>query len=162
MSIALDLDGTITKEDVGALPQDWFDDHEYINRFLKKCTLKPGIEVLEEYEIVPIIITGRIESRRQLTIDWLNKHDIKFKALIMCPDNYYLEDGQIKFTWEKYAQLKLMQHRNHDITMAFDDKLCAVETLNQHGILSFLVKDDLREAVEPAINKYGGRYVRKI
>lgn len=159
MDIAIDLDGTLTKEDVGSLPTEMFADRDYIDLFLENCSPVVGIEVLKKYNIVPLIITGRDEARRQMTINWLNKYNIKFKALIMAPHNYYLKDGEIKFTWEKYAQLKLNQHKNHDILMAFDDKECSVELLNQHGILTFLVQDDLYKVVEDAIKNYGERYV---
>lgn len=161
MIIAMDLDGTLTNEDVGSLPQATYNDKDYINLFLENCTPANGIEVLDDYGIVPLIITGRDNSRRELTTQWLNNHGIKFKALIMAPHNYYLENGQIEFTWEKYSQLKLNQHRNHDIDMAFDDKLCAVKILNEHGILTFLVQNNLRSVVENAMEKYGGRYVRR-
>jgi len=159
MNIAIDLDGTLTKEDVGSLPHNMFDDRDYIDLFLENCTPANGIEVLNEYGIIPLIITGRDEARRELTTAWLNKYNIRFKLLIMAPHNYYLENGQVKFTWEKYSQLKLNQHRNHDICMAFDDKLCAVEVLNRHGILTFLVQNNLREIIENAMNNYGGQYV---
>jgi len=159
MNIAIDLDGTLTKEDVGSLPLNMFDDRDYIDLFLENCTPANGIEVLNEYGIIPLIITGRDEKRRELTTAWLNKHNIRFKSLIMAPHNYYLENGQVNFTWEKYSQLKLNQHRQHDISMAFDDKLCSVEILNQHGILSFLVQNNLREIIENAMNNYGGQYV---
>ncbi len=157
--IAIDLDGTLTKEDVGRLPDEVFNDRDYIDLFLENCTPADGIEVLNEYRIVPLIITGRDEARRESTTAWLNKYNIRFKALIMAPHNYYLEDGQVIFSWEKYSQLKLNQHKNHDIMIAFDDKLCSVEILNEHGILTFQVQDNLREIVEYAIKNYGGQYV---
>jgi len=159
MNIAIDLDGTLTKEDVGSLPPNMFDDRDYIDLFLENCTPATGIEVLNEYGIIPLIITGRDEARRELTTAWLNKYNIRFKSLIMAPHNYYLENGQVNFTWEKYSQLKLNQHRQHDISMAFDDKLCSVEILNQHGILTFLVQNNLREVIKNAMNNYGGQYV---
>lgn len=161
MIIAMDLDGTLTTEDVGSLPENVYNDRDYIDLFLKNCTPAKGIEVLEEYDIVPLVITGRDEERCELTTDWLNEY-IKFKALIMAPHNYYLEDGEVKFTWEKYSQLKLNQHKNHNITMAFDDKQCVVDILNKNGIPTYLVQNNLREVVERTILNHGGQYVRRI
>lgn len=148
MNISIDLDGTLSNESVGQAFGDGMISSSELEKILLSFTPKKGIEVLNEFKINPIIITGRPERLRNATIEWLGQNDIEYSRLIMYPDNLYPAGFEIN----KYVDTKLIYHKINNIELAFDDTKLVVDILNQNGIKTFLIEDDFRKVFEKAWN----------
>lgn len=152
MNIAIDIDGTLSEECSGDL---WIGNAEpnldFLIGIISGYTPKKGVEVLNELDINPILITGRPERLRSATSEWLWRHNILYKKLIMFPDQYYPTGFEINM----YANTKLRYHLEHLIDLSFDDSKTVVDLLNKHGIKAYHVKNDFRKAFEKAMEEHG-------
>ena len=78
---AFDMDGVFC-EDCPIINDD--DGHKYIDWMTKVQPINWNIE----YEI-QFIITGRRETYREQTLDWLSRHGIRVKELVMFPGSFH-------------------------------------------------------------------------
>jgi len=142
MNFTSDLDGTLSNEQIADIIDRW-DDYESQSKELLKFTPKKGVEVLSEYNLSPIIITGRREGLRNATELWLHQNHIPFKELVMMPNE--------PFEWGNYIRFKLDEHRKRDIKFALEDNKLVATVLNNDALPTFLVEDDFSKTLAQAI-----------
>jgi hypothetical protein len=136
--LILDLDGTISDCNhrmhlIEGSKKKW-------NEFFDGCTEDPL--VLPVYDIVNklsedlkvVIITSRPERNRNLTVDWLNKHNIKFENLLMRKNNDFRKSPVIKS-----ELLDLTIDNNFEPVYAFEDRTDCAEMFMSRGVFTFLI-----------------------
>ena len=83
-----------------------------------------------------IICTGRPESYRKITEEWLNSYDVAYDRLYMrSEDMKYDPDYAVK-----QLMLKEIQ-KEHQVYIAVDDRQQVVDMWRRNGILCFQVAD---------------------
>ncbi len=144
VNLGIDLDNTLTNENylIGVEPHQVDDMHNVLCERLLSYTFKRGIDILKDLPHNIIIVTGRMERFRDVTIDWLDANDITFKSLIMCPDDYYSDTWDV----ENYHKYKINAYQNNNIYYVLDDDKKLVEILNSLGIKSECVTDNFKES----------------
>ncbi len=82
-----------------------------------------------EYEV--IIVTGRMDSNdtRDLTIDWLERHDVPYDAFFMRPNGNYDSDYKIKL-----AIYRELIEPVYDVVAVFDDRDQVVSMWREIGL----------------------------
>lgn len=143
--IIVDIDGTISK--VGErlkyllqTPKDWdsfyndcFDDEPVLNMVDLVYNL-----YLQRYKIV--FCTGRRESCRQNTIDWMNKHfepEIsKFSTLLMRHNNDRRHDTEVKPQLLQQANINF-----NDIAFVLEDRNSMVQKWRELGLICLQVAE---------------------
>ena len=95
----------------------------YLNTGNKLEKTKKFINHLKNNNCNIYIITGRNENKREVTENWLKKHNI-------CYDNIIFDD--------KY---KLETCKNLKINYFFDDSLKVVKLLNVNNIKAYLIDE---------------------
>lgn len=107
MKIACDIDGVICN------PLDWVEKYvpgdweEYFSHTLEFRPIKEVITLVNALVFRGdsiILISGRPESNRQPTIQWLRKHSINVKTLFLRKDSDKRPTHEIKLEW--YASIK--------------------------------------------------------
>ena len=100
INIGIDVDGTLTKgkinQDVMALSQS------KVEKIMLDLAPKDGIDILFESNHNKLLITGRPETYRVVTVDWLEMYGIPNNELIMFPNDYYVLNG---YSLSKYIEL---------------------------------------------------------
>ena len=148
INIGIDVDGTLTREIVG---KDILElGPSEAEKAMLNCSPKKGIDILFDDTLLGdnchiYIITGRQESYRCVTAEWLNMYGIPYDKLIMFPDGFYTTNG---YSILKYVNLKLDIHIKKDVRLALDDKEEVIKVFNDSGICACKVEDDFREAFE--------------
>lgn len=98
-NMALDFDGVLCHD----CPPEQDDDGEGYRRFIIQSQPK----YLPRKSIVPLIVTARIEKYRALTMDWLQRHGVTCKNLVMHPASTLAErrrDDIAAYKARHYAQ----------------------------------------------------------
>src|SRR5258708_8494069 len=128
-AIICDLDGTLCLFD-GRGPFEF-------ERLGTDTPSRPVVATLEAfkrdgYEIV--LVSGRFEQYRAMTVDWLQRHRIKHDALYLRPDGDYRKDAEIKpeLFHERIEQ-------QYDVVLALDDRNQSVACWRSLGIACFQV-----------------------
>ena len=130
--VVFDIDGVLADvrhrlHYVERKPKDW---HAFFAGMADDPPLPQGIE-LARLEAAAghdlAFLTGRSESYREVTQNWLDRHDVPKGPLIMRPDGDYRPAKQFK-----PAALRRIA-RTHDITYLVDDDLAVVETVRAAG-----------------------------
>jgi hypothetical protein len=129
-----DMDGTLcnvqsVRHHVRASPKD-FDafhegsancpPHEYVAESARAANLL-GNAVL--------VVTGRMEGWRDLTVDWLNVHNVPFEALLMRKHGDFREDVVVK---REILELEILP--NFRIVRAFDDNPAIIKLWRAYDI----------------------------
>lgn len=130
--IVFDIDGTLSilgdrLKYLNQEKKDW-------DSFYKACREdKPNKPIIQIYKSLRHsneirIITGRRESERRITQDWLQEHGVHFYGheLLMRPDGDYRPDYILK---EEITKPFIDQ-----ITMVFEDRQQVVDMWRRHGI----------------------------
>lgn len=147
-NLGVDVDGTLTKEVIGKEIMTL--DPKKIEKMMINCSPKKGIDTLFDSDCKIFIITGRQEKYRQVTTDWLDMYGIPYEDISMFPNNFYTIN---EYSMPKYVNLKLDMHIEKDIHLAFDDTIEVVNHLNEHGIKTFVVTDNFKDAFYRALDK---------
>ena len=143
ISIGIDVDGTLTEDKID---RDMFSlDSREVDKRMSKLSPKKGIDVLFDSGLNIHIITGRQETFRYATADWLDMYGIPYKDITLFPDDFYRKNG---YNVPVYASLKLDIHIRKNIHMSLDDNEHVVNTLNKFGIVTCKVDNDFRDAFE--------------
>lgn len=80
------------------------------------------------YSMPLIIVSARPEKYRQFTVEWLDKHNIKYDMLLMRPDSDSRDDTLVKSDiYDKYLS-KL------NISVWFDDRPKIIRMLKEKGV----------------------------
>jgi phosphoglycolate phosphatase-like HAD superfamily hydrolase len=82
------------------------------------------------------IVTGRSESIRQETEDWLLRHGILFRELIMRKLTDRRRNSELKL-----SALEELRQRGYDVLMVFEDLPAAVATYRAAGVPCAQVAD---------------------
>ncbi len=125
---AIDIDQTITNESVFTVNTS-HSVQEDLDKSIRKCTIKPGVDILKGKDLNIILITGRVERCRYETTKWLLKNDIPFNKLIMVPNDYYNPD----FSQELYEAFKLKACIENKVHFVLDDNQNVLKHLKKYG-----------------------------
>jgi len=136
--LIFDLDCTILYH-TNRSPFDWSD----LSGDKPIPAVKDLLATLEcDYEL--IIITGRPESVRPQTIEWLETNGIFYDQLIMKDENPYEKGSAFK-----ERALKSIPDWETRVLIAFDDDLDCAEMYRNNGIISMLpINYKYRDLVE--------------
>ena len=124
-TVIFDIDNTILYH-TNRTPFDWSD--------LSGDTLIQGmdhlIDMFNFYDYYVIIMTGRPESVRSQTKEWLSKNGIVYDELIMKPEQF--EKG---FIFNQRELVRLLE--NYDVKFAFDDDQKCANMYKENGVIIF-------------------------
>ena len=124
-AVIFDIDNTILYH-TNRTPFDWSD--------LSGDTLIQGmdhlIDMFNFYDYYIIIMTGRPESVRSQTKEWLSKNGIVYDELIMKPEQF--EKG---FIFKQRELVRLLE--NYDVKFAFDDDQKCANMYKENGVIIF-------------------------
>ena len=124
-TVIFDIDNTILYH-TNRTPFDWSD--------LSGDTLIQGmdhlIDMFNFYDYYVIIMTGRPESVRSQTKEWLSKNGIVYDELIMKPEQF--EKG---FIFKQRELVRLLE--NYDVKFAFDDDQKCANMYKENGVIIF-------------------------
>lgn len=124
-TVIFDIDNTILYH-TNRTPFDWSD--------LSGDTLIQGmdhlIDMFNFYDYYVIIMTGRPESVRSQTKEWLSKNGIVYDELIMKHEQF--EKG---FIFKQRELVRLLE--NYDVKFAFDDDQKCANMYKENGIIIF-------------------------
>lgn len=129
-AIICDIDGTLAHMNGKRGPFDWNkvdrDDVDIIvaDRLRKHRRLGEKI----------IILTGRDESCRELTTEWLNFYDIPFDEMYMRPENDYRKDSIVK------KEIYDNELKNYNVLFVYDDRNQVVDMWRGLGVKVFQVE----------------------
>lgn len=128
-----DLDGTLANDDSRqhlAEKKDW---HAYnlasANDLVNKDILAKLSDHFQNNDLI-VILTGRMWSPEveEVTIEWLNKNDIFFDALVMrAPDNTR-SNADYKLEWYNRTS------KNIEVVHAYDDNPAAIKAWESVGV----------------------------
>jgi uncharacterized HAD superfamily protein len=132
-AIIFDIDGTITdithrRKYVKRSPKDW----DNFNDLMKYDVLQPWAKALIKdlrirYDI--ILITGREERFREITLDWLRRNDIHSKMLLMRTTGDKTDDDIVKKgLYERHVE------PHYDIIVVFEDRSRVVKMWRDLGL----------------------------
>jgi phosphoglycolate phosphatase-like HAD superfamily hydrolase len=76
-----------------------------------------------------VIVTGRFERDRKITVEWLAKHNIQYHTLLMRPNDNYEPDYVIK-----EHVLKDLQAQGANVWFVVDDRQSVVDMWRRNGI----------------------------
>ena len=83
-----------------------------------------------------IIITGRDEQYRQITLDWLLKHNLPHDELYMRPNGHHV--SSVEFKRNIYnEQIK----DKFDIVGVFEDRKCVTDMWREEGLICLQTKE---------------------
>ena len=151
INVAIDVDGTLTKEVVGrdilelSFPE--------VEKAMISCSPKNGIDILLDSTLLGdndniYIITGRQEAYRCVTAEWLNMYGVPYDELIMFPNGFYKLNG---YSIPKYIDLKIDIHIQKNIHCSLDDNDRVINALKNHGIYACQVTDNFKDAFEKVL-----------
>lgn len=129
-AIICDIDGTLAHMNGKRGPFDWDKvDKDDVDNIVAD-RLRKHKELGEKI----IIVTGRDESCRELTIEWLNFYEIPFDEMYMRPNN----------DWRKDSFIKKEIYNNHltkyNVLFVYDDRNQVVDMWRELGVKVFQVE----------------------
>ena len=130
--VVFDIDGVLADvrhrlHHVERKPKDW---HSFFAGMADDPPLLEGIQLARSESAAGrdlAFLTGRSESYREVTQNWLDRHEVPSGHLIMRPDGDYRPARQFK-----PAALRRIA-RSRDIAYLVDDDLAVVETVRAAG-----------------------------
>ena len=141
--VIFDLDGTIADisvrrnlatKDEGRMNWTIFQDPNNIGYDVpnqKVVDMLTMIDDTDRYQIY--ILSGRSDVTKDVTVDWLSNHGIRYDHLIMRDqDNLYMADNDLKQMW-------LDDIGVDNVAMVFDDRQQVVDMWRDNGLTTFQV-----------------------
>ena len=147
--IIFDLDGTIADIDVrrkfctkdnGKMDWDLFFDPRNIALDTPNTPVIETLKVFAKTGHKIAIFSGRSESTKDATIDWLNVHGVKFDMLKMRPTNHpfkFMPDEKLKSDW--FGEIFANDIDDAEVMCVFDDRQKVVDMWRANGISCFQV-----------------------
>lgn len=126
-----DMDGTLALNKSGRSPYDW----KRVGEDEVNDPIAKAARALSEYGYKIIICSGRDESCRHETEDWLMKHEIPYRELRMRPKGDMRKDAVVKE--EMYRDII----KDYRIIAMFDDRNQVVNHARTLGFTVFQVQD---------------------
>ena len=143
--VIFDLDGTIADisvrrnlatKDEGRMNWTIFQDPNNIGYDVpnqKVVDMLTMIDDTDRYQIY--ILSGRSDVTKDVTVDWLSNHGIRYDHLIMRDqDNLYMADNDLKQMW-------LNDIGVDNVAMVFDDRNQVVDMWRSNGLTCFQVAE---------------------
>lgn len=141
-AIIVDIDGTIADCAHRAIfvnnpegTKDWKSFNARMDRDTPKYEVLRVIEALAAQGIAVLLVTGRFEEFRQITVKWLLENKIGYNLMIMRPNGDFRSDHTIK---------KEIYHEHiypyFDVVGVFDDRDSVVEMWREQGLTCFQVQ----------------------
>ena len=152
-TVIFDLDGTLadiearrkfsTKED-GNLNWDKFFDPENIKLDLPNIPVIKSFQALQSQGYRMIIFSGRSDSMKNVTIDWLERNQLFPDKILMRPsekgedgtDDRYTPDDVLKLSW---MNQEFPGDKREEILCIFDDRDKVVNMWREEGLTCFQV-----------------------
>lgn len=136
-TVIFDIDGTLAdiserRKFLETIPKNWkeFNNPEHIAKDKPMENIVALYKVLhatEQFNMV--LVSGRGEENREVTIKWLTQHKIFFNELHMRKHKDYRDDVIVK-----QEILNDLLATNHDIVFAIDDRDGVVKMWRDNGI----------------------------
>ena len=144
--IIFDLDGTIAlidkRREFSLKPNGRLDWDVFFNP--KNIDLdKPNLPVIKTLKALKnsgykiVILSGRLETTKKATLNWLKKNNVVFDDLKMRKNSLegkYISDVELKKCWLEEIGLE-------NIQFVFDDRNKLVEMWRNHGLTCFQVSN---------------------
>lgn len=134
--IILDLDNTIA-DDSWRIPRIRWEHEDPFRRYHDYHSLS-GFDKIGNIELVltghdVVIFTARPVSYRAVTEEWLNRHNIDWKALLMRPIGDRSHSRELKRV-QLFSMRKLLGYSFEDILCAYDDRQDVVDMFMALGV----------------------------
>lgn len=141
--IVFDLDGTLANIDhrlhyISGEKKDW-------NSFFEACHDDDIIEstvhlcrLTHTFLGGVVILTGRSETVREKTENWLKKYHIEYENLIMRPERDFRPDHEFKYEWAKNLGFE-------KIWFVFEDRQSVIDMWKKNNIFCFQILPNLIE-----------------
>ncbi len=133
-AIIVDLDGTLTNCDhrvhlVEKEHQEWKAFYNAMGEDALNAWCKRIIDTFSKEDVSIILITGRPSNYRDLTMDWLSRHNIKYCNLYMRDQDDYRSDAIIK---REFYERKVKDE--YETLFVLDDRKSVVEMWRELGL----------------------------
>ena len=143
--VIFDLDGTLAlidtrralATDAGTGKMDWdiFFDPKHIDLDVPNQQVIDMANMLHSQGYLIYIFSGRSDKTEDATIDWLDKHNVRYDHLQMRPKNLlFMPDNDLKQSW-------LDAIGKDNVAMVFDDRNQVVDMWRDNGLTTFQVAD---------------------
>lgn len=142
-TVIFDLDGTLAdieeRRSISMLPNGKMNWGKFFNPDNIKLD-KPNWPVISAFRAMRqfgykcIILSGRSDVTKDVTLDWLDKYGIYPHDIKMRPGNDYTPDDILKKTW-----LDELRNTGHDISCVYDDRDKVVKMWRENGVTCFQV-----------------------
>ena len=144
-TVIFDLDGTLALIDDrrklstkpnGKLDWDIFFDPKNISLDKPNTPVIKTAQLFHSQGFRIVILSGRSDRTKDVTIDWLDKHKVPFDLLQQRPeDKHFWPDNKLKQHW-----LDTLVDKD-DVFAVFDDRNQVVDMWRQNGLTCFQVAD---------------------
>ena len=138
--ILVDIDGTIADishraHHVHKTPKDWESFNGSMEADSPKHHIIDIVRAVALYAQV-VVVTGRFESHRTKTLDWMIKYEVPYKILFMRQDGDYRSDHVIKREILHSTILPFW-----DVVGVFDDRDSVVKMWREEGLTCLQVQE---------------------
>ena len=147
-TVIFDLDGTLADITLrrtlaidstdGKMDWDVFFDPKNISLDQPNTPVITMAQLLHSQGYKIVILSGRSARTQDVTLDWLNQHNVPFDDIHMRPTDkksHFLPDNVLKQNW-LFTVLK-----DDDIFAVFDDRQQVVDMWRDNGLTVFQVAD---------------------
>jgi hypothetical protein len=143
MFVVVDLDGTIADDSLRshlAEAKQWDAYHEASANDTPYYDVKLLMRMIEQMRnIETIVLTGRTDNYRPLTVDWLIRNDIATDHLLMRPSGDFRPAHEVK--WDLLIEFfKTERRMRKEILMMLDNSRKDVETWRDKGFSVWQVR----------------------
>lgn len=134
-AVIFDIDGTIALMHNRG-PYDW----DKVDRDRVNEIVVDQINMNKAAGRKILLVSGRDEECRDMTIDWLQTYDIHFDELLMRPKGSITKDSMVK----KEIYLNQIEPR-YNVLAVFDDRIQVIKKWNQLGLFVFTCNQGLHD-----------------
>ena len=128
-AIICDLDGTLALMN----GRDPFEFEKCGDDLLNEPVLKVVLALWNEGYAV-LLVSGRFERVRSLTVEWLARHQVPYQGLFLRADGDYRKDAIVK---PELYEAEIAPH--YEVVLALDDRDQSVQCWRDLGLVCFQV-----------------------